>query len=149
MILTHRLTERHARAVLRLTPEQGRTALLRRIGAEKWTVAATEEQVSALLSANATDANTVEIALKPSKKRQNPQKPAEIPKESPFPAVQLPQTPPKGFLPRKFALHTLMPLYNSIERSLSIFRKTGAAAVCTHQETPDGARIIIEISKEG
>ena len=58
-----------------------------------------------------------------------------------------PETPPRGVCPRKFALQDLRPLYNSIERTLSIFRKTGQAVECRREESADGVRIIIDIPR--
>ncbi len=57
--------------------------------------------------------------------------------------------PPQGIRPRKFALRDLRPLYNSIEHSLSIFRKTGMRAECTHRESESGVEIVIMIPKHG
>lgn len=61
--------------------------------------------------------------------------------------VMAPETPPRGVCPRKFALQDLRPLYNSIERTLSIFRKTGQAVECRREESADGVRIIIDIPR--
>ena len=47
--------------------------------------------------------------------------------------------------PKKFALHTLQPLYNSIERTLSIFRKTGRNAEMQAREGADEVLITIRI----
>lgn len=57
--------------------------------------------------------------------------------------------PPQGICPRKFALRDLRPLYNSIEHALSIFRKTGMRAECTHRESESGVEIVIMIPKHG
>lgn len=55
---------------------------------------------------------------------------------------------PAGILPRKFILHDLRPLYNSIERTLSIFRKTGMNAECSREEGEDAVRIYIKIPRK-
>lgn len=55
---------------------------------------------------------------------------------------------PAGILPRKFILHDLQPLYNSIEKTLSIFRKTGMNAECTREEAEDAVRIYIKIPRK-
>ena len=55
---------------------------------------------------------------------------------------------PVGILPRKFVLHDLRPLYNSIERTLSIFRKTGMNAECSREEAEDAVRIYIKIPRK-
>ena len=51
--------------------------------------------------------------------------------------------------PRKFALQDLKPLYNSIERTLGIFQKTGVAAEYHKEEDEFAARIVIYIPKRG
>lgn len=55
---------------------------------------------------------------------------------------------PAGILPRKFILHDLRPLYNSIERTLSIFRKTGMNAEYSREEGEDAVRIYIKIPRK-
>ena len=122
-ILSANLSERHARALLRLKEQEIRAEALRRVIAERMTVSATEQLVEEMLRS--------------------------VPEQSkPVVSVVLtPETPPKGILPRKFALPDLTPLYNSIERTLSIFRKTGATAICKREEGAQGVRIIIEIPK--
>lgn len=55
---------------------------------------------------------------------------------------------PAGILPRKFILHDLQPLYNSIERTLSIFRKTGMNAECSREEAEDAVHIYIKIPRK-
>ena len=119
------LTERHARAVLRLKTHDLRQEALAKIKAARLNVADTECLVDQLLS---------KAAILPSK----PEGSREIPM-TPL------RTPPNGQIPRKFALQDLTPLYNSIERTLSIFRKTGAEATCTKEERRDAVRIIIDI----
>ena len=61
--------------------------------------------------------------------------------------VMAEKTPPQGICPRKFALRDLRPLYNSIERTLSIFRKTGQNVECRRIESESGITIIIEIPR--
>ena len=61
--------------------------------------------------------------------------------------VMAEKTPPQGICPRKFALRDLRPLYNSIERTLSIFRKTGQDVECRRIESESGVTIIIEIPR--
>lgn len=55
---------------------------------------------------------------------------------------------PGGIMPRKFILHDLQPLYNSIEKTLSIFRKTGMNAECTREEAEDAVHIYIRIPRK-
>ena len=119
------LTERHARALLRIkTPEARKEAFLRARDAHL-SVAATEQLVESLLNA-ASHVTQEGIAT---------DKPLIFPETAA-------ETSPK---PRKFALQSLTPLYNSIERSLSIFRKTGAQATMERQLLADGVRITIDI----
>ncbi|MBQ9802907.1 MAG: ParB/RepB/Spo0J family partition protein [Clostridia bacterium] len=54
-----------------------------------------------------------------------------------------------GVVPRKFALRDLKPLYNSIERTLGIFEKTGVSAEYHKEEDESAARITIYIPKRG
>ena len=50
-------------------------------------------------------------------------------------------------LPCRFALQDLRPLYNSIERSLSIFSRTGQPIECRREESDEGVTIVIQIAK--
>lgn len=125
-ILTSKLSERHARALLRLKEKEARVHALNKIVEESMTVSAAEKMIDELCAA-----------------------PPKEPENAPFSVVLAPETPPAGILPRKFAIPSLVPLYNSIERTLSIFRKTGATATCQREEGPSGVRIVIEIPKNG
>ena len=118
------LTERHARALLRLKSPELRTEAIRRIREDGLNVAATERLISAFLEPTEPSKPSVSVIISP-------------------------ETPPKGICPRKFALQNLQPLYNSIERTLSIFRKTGAHAECSREESADGVCITIRIPKHG
>ena len=127
--ITHaELTERHARAILRLKSNADRATVLARIKAQHLNVADAERLVEGLLA---------EIA-QPSTRQAN----------AAFTTVFCPHTPPQGAIPSKFALKDLTPLYNSIERTLSIFRKTGADATCTREESRELVRIIIDIPQK-
>ena len=130
-IVRAELTERHARAILRLKAPEERRHALAQIKAERLTVAATEQ--------------LIERMLEESKPRESL---PITPENRPTTTVLCPQTPPKGQTPRKFALGDLTPLYNSIERTLSIFRKTGATATCTREEGRESTRIIIDIPQK-
>lgn len=150
IILTQGLTERHARSVLRLKEQKMRLFALQKIGSERLNVAQTDHFIEELISSTAQE-----------KQPEKPQGASVDRKESrelvqglgndtqkapPFTVIS-PQTPPKGCVPRKFAIPDLTPLYNSIERTLSIFRKTGASVSCMREEDTDGVRIIIEVPK--
>ena len=122
------LTERHARAVLRLKSSADRATALARIKAQRLNVADAERLVEDLLGEAVNSPAPLQNAA--------------------FTTVFCPQTPPKGPIPDKFALKDLTPLYNSIERTLSIFRKTGADATCTREESRELVRIIIDIPQK-
>ena len=194
MILEYGLTERHARAILRLKEPKMRSLALRRIHEERLNVAASEEMIEKLLGTppkstvqegfsarsdalkgggslqggkRSQESNSIKgnksiqgnkgiqgsslqeddplgMAEKGRELRQIQDKAGE---NTAVLTVLSPQTPPKGCVPRKFAIPDLTPLYNSIERTLSIFRKTGASVSCMREEGTDGVRIIIEIPK--
>lgn len=188
MILEYGLTERHARAILRLKEPKMRSLALRRIHEEHLNVAASEEMIEKLLGTppkstvqegfsarsdalkgggslqggeRSQESNSIQgnkgiqgsslqeddplgMAEKGRELRQIQDKAGE---NTAVLTVLSPQTPPKGCVPRKFAIPDLTPLYNSIERTLSIFRKTGASVSCMREEGADGVRIIIEIPK--
>ena len=115
-IIDFGLTERHARALLRLKSADHRAALLQEIRKLRLSVAQTEAKISQMLQ--------------------------ETPKEPLRSLTEGQKGAPK---PCKFALQSLTPLYNSIERTLDIFRKTGIAAHCTHEESEQGISITISI----
>ena len=134
-ILRAGLTERHARAILRLTEPEKRASALEVIMREKMSVAAAELLVEGML------------AIAPPEKPIQELSAEERKGEPALPARKIPATKPVtgSICPKKFALHTLQPLYNSIERTLSIFRKTGCAAEMHTQEGADGVLITIRI----
>lgn len=134
-ILRAGLTERHARAILRLTSPEKRTAALQVISQEKLSVAAAESLVEAILVNESSNASA-------SDKQADTAREANRPSARKIPATK----PATGSIcPKKFALHTLQPLYNSIERTLSIFRKTGREAEMRTQEGEDAVLITIRI----
>lgn len=122
------LTERHARAILRLKSPTARNEAILRIKQGRLSVCESEKLVEILLAEEAAGASG---------------RPDGAVKTFSLPVT----TPSSGATPRKFALQNLTPLYNSIERSLSIFRKTGMSATCRCEEGADGTRIIIDIPK--
>ena len=209
-ILEYGLTERHARAILRLKEPKMRSLALRRIREEHLNVAASEEMIENLLGTSpkcavrkgdstqsdvssdtvqegATQLNALNDAVDPQrgsslqgnflqdgclqgnflqdgclqgsflqedarlntaeKGRELQQIQGKPEQNTAIFTVLSPQTPPKGCVPRKFVIPDLTPLYNSIERTLSIFRKTGASVSCMREEGADRVRIIIEIPK--
>ena len=142
-ILSAGLTERHARALLRLPASEKRMAILKEVVAKKLNVAATESAIDAYLSRKTP---AFSLVLSPD---------GEISAQEPAKAIQnLAETPAgtnenvaESIVPRKFAIPDLRPLYNSIDRALTIFRKTGEAAECAREEDGDSVRIVITIPK--
>ena len=124
-IIDFGLTERHARALLRLKSPAARATLLSQIRAKALNVAATESLIAE------------HLAKRPS-----------APTEAAERIEMHPQAPANEQLrPQKFALQSLAPLYNSIERVLGIFQKTGAAVSCYREESETSVRIVIEVPK--
>ena len=131
-IIDYGATERHARALLRLKSPQERGIVLQRIRAERLSVAATEALIDEQLSAA------------PNK----PRKPQEAP-PCPTRRIEMAKAAESSnFCPTRFAMQSPQPLYNSIERLVSIFRKTGAAASCYREEGAESIRIVIEIPQK-
>lgn len=132
-ILRAKLSERHARALLRLKEKEDRRTVLSAIIQEKLTVFATEALIDAILEQKKAK-SSADAASNLS------HMPCETPKQIP-----VAERAPEGVLPRKFAMQTLQPLYNSIERTLSIFRKTGRKAEMSHVEGQNEVCITIRI----
>ena len=123
------LTERHARALLRLKSPVERQSALHRIQTEALSVAATEQLVEDLRHAR--------------EKMQPPPPSATVTR------IEMAKpTENKEFVPKKFAIQSPEPLYNSIERLVNIFRKTGAEASCFREESEKQIRIVIEIPQK-
>ena len=135
-ILLHGLSERHARALVRLKSHADRLAALDTVCRKNLSVAATEALIESYLTPDLSD-----IAPKS----------AEIPAFSVPTGVFTPDSAPGadseqfGKRAPKLVLHTLQPLYNSLERTLSIFRKTGRKATLASEQTEDGLLITIQI----
>ncbi|MBQ8357600.1 MAG: ParB/RepB/Spo0J family partition protein [Clostridia bacterium] len=152
LILEYKLTERHARAILRLKSPEKRAEAIYRIHAGHLNVASAEKLVEELLEqkGNVSQSRAVSQEISSAEPSQSPftgTKNASRTPLKPSTVVLSPERPPSGVLPRKFAIPDLTPLYNSIERTLSIFRKTGATASCIREEGEEGVRIVIEIPK--
>lgn len=144
-ILAAGLSERHARALLRLSDPQKRALALDEVIACRYPVAATERLVEALLEAENTPRTSV-----PPKKEGVGQgvDGAEPPAQRPiFSTILSPEPPASAVQPRKFILHDLQPLYNSIEKILGIFRKTGQSAEWRREEGEESIEIIITIPR--
>ena len=146
-ILTYGLTERHARSVLRLKRPEERALALRKIYEERLNVAQAEEMIEGLMAEGQREKQANRANTSPESGREPTQSVLGNSRSATSVTIISPQTPPRGCIPRKFAIPDLTPLYNSIERTLSIFRKTGATASCMREESSDGVRIVIEVPK--
>lgn len=123
-LLQYGLSERHARALLRIKSPEMRAKAIEAVHNGHLTVAEAEEWIESIL------------VKEPENKETSVQALTEIT----LPAVT-------EIRPRKFAMQSLQPLYNSIDKTLSIFRKTGRSAEMERQEGTDGVKITIHIPK--
>lgn len=152
------LGERHARALLRLTDPPTRQKALECVILRQLSVAETEQLAEELLSPE--DTSPGEVLNQGGETRSTPpfeRKSAEFKasfgiqkaeaKSSGARRIAANIPEPAGIRPSKFILHDLQPLYNSIERTLSIFRKTGMEVECCREERADGVQIYINIPK--
>lgn len=163
-ILEAGLTERHARTILRLKTPELRQIAIYRTRTEHLNVAATEALVEQMLAADPqnTPKSAPESAKSAPLTEQNTPKRPQGTLSGAFFEEDAPERGEAGggvkvvrheqqhldvTTPHKFALPDLTPLYNSIDRTLAIFRKTGAEATCSHEESQSGVRIIIEIPR--
>lgn len=149
-IVTGGLGERHARAVLRLKSMADRVLVIEEAARRQLSVQNTELLVEKLLKSgkealfapeSAQEAASVEIS------QEAGQGSAEMALEGEQTTDSAADCAPRGIIPRKFALRDLKPLYNSIERTLGIFQKTGVSVEYNKQETEDFAFIAIKIPK--
>ena len=131
-ILLHGLSERHARALVRLKSPQDRLSALDTVCRQNLSVADTEALIEAKFLQKAL--------ILPSKGVNSPVL---------APITHAPASEPSANCVArkapKIVLHTLQPLYNSLERTLAIFRKTGRSATLTSEETAAGLVITIRI----
>lgn len=168
MILGAGLTERHARALLRLENAAKRREALAALAGGSYTVAETEALVEQFLPQNAQNRakNASFSPVLPQKEQDSAQTGALEGGERGAAAAQeghvgsstgAPVAAPQGttaertgqgMTPRRFILRDLQPLYHSIERTLSIFEKTGATVDYRKQEDEHHALITISIPKK-
>lgn len=142
------LTERHARSLLRVRSED-RAQMLSLLIEKNANVALTDRLIEAYLSAEKASHATESVPTPPAAPPV-PIVPTATPSSPPEPPTKDEQSPSglRPIQPSKFALRDLRPLYNSIERTLAIFRKTGAAVECQRREDESGAYILIHIPKQ-
>lgn len=127
-ILQSELSERHARAILRLKSPSERIQAIRLFAKQQMTVSEAERWIEERIAATATQ------SWQP------------FQEENAYEATESPISPPKSnVLPRKFALQSLQPLYNSVDHALSIFRKTGYQAEMCCEESENEVCITIKI----
>lgn len=141
------LTERHARSLLRI-PSEDREQVLTLIIEKKANVALADRLIETYLSVRSS-APQPEPKPSPDPLVPEASTPKPLVSEPLAPTVPSPTPAMRPIQPSKFALRDLRPLYNSIERSLTIFRKTGATADCKQHEDESGTYIVIHIPKQG
>ena len=138
-------SERHARCFLRIHDKKLRLEVMAAVVKAKLNVADTEALISRTLGEN-TPISLKSTQNEPIKPQNAPIFQENTPKSPPL-SRSVPGEDKQGIVPRKFALRDLTPLYNSIERTLSIFEKTGVAAEYQKQEDDYSAKITIYIPK--
>jgi ParB family chromosome partitioning protein len=125
------LSERHARAILRFKDVSERIEAIRTISQQQMTVCEAEEWIERRL-ASQKHAEVEFEAINSKISHSTPSFEAILP-------------PNNSVLPRKFALQSLQPLYNSVDRALNIFRKTGYQAEMYCEESENEVCITIKI----
>lgn len=123
-ILAHGLTERHARALLRLPPD-GRGAAIEHIAAQRLNVAAAEQYIEQALHGDTRPVSVVDM-------------PPDTPDTPPAP----PEDEPTGR--KKLILKDLRVFTNSIEHAVDILRQTGLSPHIERHE--EAGRLVICIS---
>lgn len=142
------LSERHARALLRLETPAARREPLAILIEKEHTVAEAERLIEAYLPKKPPntayqEGNTAALPPKAplySASERCPDKPPQAPLSE--------SKSGQGITPSKFILRDLQPLYHSIERTLGIFKKTGATVEYSKQEDEYHALITISIPKK-
>ena len=131
-ILENRLTERHARALLRLPADENRIEIIRQIASQHLNVASTEEFVERLLA----DAHTENVKMQ--------QEVSDMPKPTVNGCKVETFCEWEGQGRKKLVLQDLRLFYNSLERAVNILKQTGLAPEI-EQRQEDG-RLEIHIS---
>ncbi len=147
-ILRQGLSERHARAILRLKTAEDRMRAIQIISEQQMTVSDTESLIERMLlrgpkaaknNASRPQQQNCTVPCSTQERQEN------RPKETPFLTFDEETCGQNAVLPRKFALQSLQPLYNSVDRALSIFRKTGYRATMYCEESAEEVCITIKI----
>ena len=132
LICRYHLTERHARAILRLPPDK-RTEMILTVGKDNLSVSATELKIDEILCEKII---TEELSVKKAPRRK-PE--AEKTKEEPLSAE------PSGTPIRTFVMKDLTLFYNSLERSVALLNHAGFAADMKRQEENGEVRVSIVV----
>ena len=157
IIVAGGLSERHARAFLRITDPAMRLEVITTAQKENRNVASTEALVDQRLGGkvflNESKEHPQADQIPTLKQEMDllfaPKQQKSAKNEPVLPQKQALNVQGVGVTPRKFALRDLKPLYNSIERTLGIFEKTGVSADYRKEEDEEFAHILIRIPKKG
>lgn len=135
-ILAGGLTERHARALLRLPADENRKATIHKVIEHRMNVANTERYIDALLeqTQKSVGGTSMEDALR---SVFEPDPEAEVAKSV------------ESCCKKKLILKDLRVFYNSIEHAVEILKQTGIASSIEHEEEEDRVviRILVETSE--
>ena len=130
IIRKYRLSERHARSLLRVPPEK-RSEVAEKIGAECMSVTAAEEYIDTVVCNGIV---RKQLSQKSPKKTPPDTKPVYQEEKKPI---------------RTFLIGDLSIFYNSIERSLSILKNAGYDAIFEKTEEESEVKISIVLKHEG
>lgn len=131
LIRKYKLSERHARTLLRVPPER-RSELIKRVGTESLSVCAAEELVDRVLCTGLVKATLEKTEKSKEKMPSEPEKSPESVPEKPI---------------RTVLIGDLGLFYNSLERSLSLLRCAGFEAELTRDEKQDEVLISIILKR--
>jgi ParB family chromosome partitioning protein len=146
-VLEGGLTERHARALLRLPPDDSRMDAICYIVEHRLNVAATEEYVDKRLKPSAEAAvqqKSVKTASEIPGETSNERSAVETQEDSTEECVSEIET--EGLCRKKLVLKDLRLFYNSLERAVGILKQTGLTPQIEQFE--EGNRLEIRISVE-
>ena len=146
MITEAKLTERHARALLKL-PTEARAPRLQQVIDRGLTVSKTEEAVEEALRLATLPQEAKGVDL-PSKTPVLPQNTPFLPHfspQEPFRAVSDPQADRPVQARKRVAIQSLEPLYVSLDRPLAILRRAGCETEMQHHEQDGEVTVTIRI----
>ena len=134
LILENGLTERHARALLRLPSDDTRAQAIQTIVDKQMNVAATEQYIDDLLKHQNCHEKTLDAKIETHSQRDSSVNAIEQESEGPLTGK------------KKLVLKDLRVFYNSLERAVSILKQTGLASEIEQRE--ETGRVVISISVE-